>query len=72
MFATVFKSVFLAAPMPVTGVIKRVTLGLAARRQRQALARLDDAALCDIGIDRATAEAECRRAAWDVPTHWLK
>jgi uncharacterized protein YjiS (DUF1127 family) len=72
MFTSVFKSVFPAGPAPVAGLVTRFTLALAARRQRQALARLDDAALRDIGLDRASAEAECRRVAWDVPAHWLK
>ncbi len=41
-------------------------------RQRQALARLDDAALEDIGFSRAEAEAEAARPVWDVPTHWTR
>lgn len=72
MFATVFKNVFTASRMSAPGIRDRVMLGLAARRQRQALARLDEARLHDIGLDRATAEAESRRPAWDVPSHWLK
>lgn len=36
-------------------------------RQRRALARLDDAALKDMGITRADALAESRRHFWDLP-----
>ncbi|WP_380053451.1 DUF1127 domain-containing protein [Falsihalocynthiibacter sp. SS001] len=39
-------------------------------RQRRALARLDDAALDDMGISRDEAMAEARRPIWDVPTTW--
>jgi len=35
-------------------------------RQRRALARLDDAALADIGLSRTEALAESRRALWDL------
>ncbi len=38
--------------------------------QRQALNRLDDRALNDIGLTRAEAEAEARRSIWDVPDTW--
>lgn len=38
--------------------------------QRRALARLDDRALADIGLDRATALTESRRPLWDIPAHW--
>ena len=40
------------------------------RRQRKALARLDDMSLRDMGLTRAQAETEARRAAWDVPANW--
>ncbi|MCR9127407.1 MAG: DUF1127 domain-containing protein [Rhodobacteraceae bacterium] len=39
-------------------------------RQRQRLNQLDAAALRDIGITRAEAEAEAARAIWDVPATW--
>lgn len=41
-------------------------------RQRQALADLDEAALRDIGISKAEAEAESSRPLWDVPAHWRR
>lgn len=39
-------------------------------RQRNALAKLDDDALRDIGLTRSEAQAEAARPAWDVPSHW--
>ncbi|QFT57289.1 hypothetical protein FIU94_00510 [Sulfitobacter sp. THAF37] len=39
-------------------------------RSRRALARLDAEALRDIGLSRAEAQREARRAPWDVPSHW--
>lgn len=43
---------------------------LALDRQRRRLARLDAAALDDIGLTREAAQAEARRPVWDVPDHW--
>lgn len=43
---------------------------LALYRQRQTLARLDDAALEDIGVTRTQAMAEAKRPLWDAPAHW--
>lgn len=45
---------------------------IAVWRQRRQLARLDDAALDDIGLTRDQALAEARRPVWNVPEHWLK
>lgn len=39
-------------------------------RQRRALTRLDEAALCDIGLTRSEAETEARRPIWDAPESW--
>ncbi len=39
-------------------------------RQRQALKRLDSAALHDIGVTRAQAEVEAGRSVWDAPESW--
>lgn len=44
----------------------------AARRQRQQLARLDDALLRDIGLTRAEALGEAERPLWDVPQAWRR
>ncbi|SLN23886.1 hypothetical protein ROA7450_00959 [Roseovarius albus] len=39
-------------------------------RQRRALSKLDDASLNDIGVSRTEAQAEAKRAPWDVPSNW--
>lgn len=44
-----------------------LTRALAVRRQREALAALDDRALRDLGIDRQTAWNEANRPFWDLP-----
>ncbi|MEQ8290571.1 MAG: hypothetical protein RIA08_00090 [Roseovarius sp.] len=41
-------------------------------RQRRKLAKLDDAALRDMGLSRRDALEEARRPAWDVPHHWIR
>jgi len=41
-------------------------------RQRRRLARLDAAALDDLGLTLRDARAEARRPLWDVPQHWLE
>lgn len=43
---------------------------LATRKQRRDLARLDDAALEDIGLTRRQATEEARRLLWDAPETW--
>lgn len=40
------------------------------RRQRSALARLDDEALADIGLSRMDALEEAGKSFWDVPETW--
>ena len=42
----------------------------ALHRQHQALLRLDDAMLRDIGLTRSEAETEANRPVWDAPAHW--
>lgn len=39
-------------------------------RQRQALKRMDDATLRDIGLTRRQALAEAKRPIWDAPETW--
>ena len=41
-------------------------------RSRRALARLDAAALADIGVSVEQARAERSRHVWDVPSNWLR
>jgi uncharacterized protein YjiS (DUF1127 family) len=45
---------------------------IALHRERAALAKLDAAALQDIGISRQTAQDEARRPFWDAPDHWSR
>ncbi len=42
----------------------------ALRRQRKALARLDDMSLRDMGLTRSQAKTEALRPVWDVPASW--
>ncbi|MEH6775110.1 MAG: DUF1127 domain-containing protein [Cereibacter changlensis] len=53
-------------------LLKTARLALVARRQRLQLARLDAAALADIGLTPAQARAEADRPLWDVPSTWLR
>lgn len=55
-----------------SGLFRLFRNALAARRQRLALAKLDDWLLKDVGIDRAGAETEAHRSVWDVPSSWLR
>jgi uncharacterized protein YjiS (DUF1127 family) len=49
------------------GVWRRISDCVAVFAQRRALARLDDAALDDIGVTREAADAEAMRPFWDLP-----
>lgn len=53
-----------------TRLTRLSTDALAAHRQRQTLANLDDWALADIGLTRAAALTEAEKPLWDVPHHW--
>lgn len=50
--------------------LRRVAACLCLARQRRALARLDAAALRDIGLTAVQAQAEASRPVWDAPAHW--
>lgn len=52
------------------GLFTRISLALSTRRERQALLRLDDAMLRDIGLSREEALAESARPIWDAPANW--
>jgi uncharacterized protein YjiS (DUF1127 family) len=60
-----------AAAGAVPGALAALTGRLRAWRrvaaERRALSRLDDRLLRDIGLDRASAEAEAARPFWDPP-----
>lgn len=49
-----------------TGLVRLFTVW----SQRQALRKLDSAALDDIGVTRTDAIAESRRSFWDAPDSW--
>jgi uncharacterized protein YjiS (DUF1127 family) len=61
-----------AAPARSGNLFARLTQRLELQRQRAQLARLDDAALADLGLTRAEAIAESQRGFWDAPTCWLQ
>ena len=48
-------------------IFARIRAALITRRQRRALARLDDRMLADIGISRGQAYGEADRAFFDLP-----
>ena len=52
---------------PLSRIVTGLALMRAVHRQRQALAWLDARALDDIGLSAAAAQAEARRAPWDLP-----
>lgn len=41
-------------------------------RSRRALARLDAAALQDVGLTAEEARKEAAKQLWDVPNNWLR
>ncbi len=65
-----FAGFALPARLTPSALLRRVTLMRAAHRQRAALARLDAAALTDIGITQDEARTEAGRPAWDLPHRW--
>lgn len=60
----------IARPAPRAGILRTLARMVAVRRQRRALARLDDHLLEDIGVTREAAMEEAERAPWDAPGHW--
>ena len=57
----------LTSPAPWARLREWVAMMLAAAHEREELLSLDDRLLADVGLDRATAEAEARRMPWDLP-----
>jgi len=51
-------------PKPVTFLLAVVSL----YTQRRTLSKLSEAALADIGVTRAQADAEAARPLWDAPS----
>lgn len=61
----------LALPaVSLSALLHHVATLRATRRQRRDLARLDAAALADVGITVAQARDEARRPVWDVTPSW--
>jgi len=53
----------IALPRPSRLSLRRM---IEVARQRRALARLDDAALADLGLSRRAARTEAARPVWDL------
>lgn len=56
----------------VLGLLDRYLAARDLHRQHQALLRLDDAMLRDIGISRSMAVAIAAKPVWDAPTYWKR
>ena len=54
------------------GFWQRLFAGYQLVSQRQALSRLDDHLLKDIGVSREEAGKEAKRPVWDAPDRWLR
>ena len=52
----------------IKNAIKRTTLCMQIKREREILAKLSDTELRDIGVHRADADAESRRHFSDIPS----
>ena len=74
MFASIHTARLATRGVQTGGSVRRLVatlrLGLAARRQRRALAQLDPHLLADVGVTPTEAEAEAMRPIWDVPSNW--
>ena len=53
-----------------TGLVARILRLNEVWKQRDHLAKLDDAALKDIGLTRDQVRAERARPIWDAPDYW--
>jgi uncharacterized protein YjiS (DUF1127 family) len=76
MFASLHTAQLTYRQVQKSGTIDRlareITFALTALRQRQHLARIDSAALADIGLTRDDALSEAARPLWDVPVAWRR
>ena len=54
------------------GPVGRLLAWMSLYSERQALSRLDQHLLDDIGITREQARKEARRPVWDAPDQWLR
>ncbi len=55
-----------------TGLLSRLGQMAAVRRQRRALASLNDHLLKDIGLSAEEARQEAESPLWDVPANWRR
>lgn len=55
----------------LTGLLRSRMASRELARQHQALLRLDDRLLSDIGLTRAEALRGADEARWDAPAHWF-
>jgi uncharacterized protein YjiS (DUF1127 family) len=60
-----------AFPHPLR-MVQRLRLAITLRKERRALAALDDHLLADIGLTREVALAEAAMPLWDAPGHWIR
>ena len=56
----------------VARIFRRLARLAALRRQRQALAEMEESRLEDLGISPEEARREAARPPWDVPAHWRR
>lgn len=71
--STVASSRFATSANPARkGVLARLMAWDASFRQRGHLARLDDAALRDMGLTARDVQRELRRPVWEAPDHWTR
>ncbi len=63
----------MSRPLPARrrGVIAALLRLSALHRQRRQLARLDAAALHDLGLSPGDVARELSRSPWDAPSHWV-
>lgn len=54
-------------PAEFSGLSVPVSRWMRVAAERRALARLDERALADLGLDPARAQAEAARPFWDLP-----
>ncbi|OED40365.1 hypothetical protein AB833_12230 [Chromatiales bacterium (ex Bugula neritina AB1)] len=56
----------------VRQAVRYLSLCVQIRKERTVLSRLTDSELLDIGVNRADAEAECRRTCFDIPSNRIE
>ena len=72
MMTSVHSSSHMVGGLRPLSLLSWLRVALVTRRERRRLVQLDAAALDDIGVSRAEAEAEAARPLWDVPATWRR